>query len=527
MSADAWGRAMNDAAEVPPHSIEAEQSVLGAMLLDNARGADIRESLSPDDFYSAGHRLIYEHVDSLLREGEPADVMILANALQAAGKLDYVGGMSYLAALVENVPTAANIKHYAGIVRERAECRRLAAVANDIRTAAMNPNGRRAAEIQAEAREVLRPTAPAGLTMPAPIGDSEFMDARLAPDCIVENYLFADVAVLIAPGGTGKTTLLLHEAVHVVLRRSLYGLAIKKPGPVLILTAEDSREMLVARLRAICGALDLTQDEIAVVRRDVRILDVCGSGFKLTRVVGDVVVTAPAVDSLIEEAGAVAPVLVTFDPAISFGIGESRVNDAEQGLVEAARRIRRELNCGVRYVHHSGKQNARDEVVDQYAGRGGSTLPDGARMVAVLQPLTPDKWRTATGSSLLEGENGMLLARPKLSFAPPQPDILLSRRGYAFAFTSRTMRTKDEELGANVAQVLRKLEVELDAGRKHTQNSLQALDLGISRAAVRDAVQTLVARGQVEHAPIDPTPIRGPRAYLRPVAAPNDNRAPR
>src|SRR5206468_5838994 len=104
--------------------------------------------------------------------------------------------------------------------------------------------------------------------------------------------------------------------------------------------------------------------------------------------------------------------------AISFGVGEARVNDAEQGLIEVARRIRRELGCCVRYVHHSGKANAHEKMLDQYAGRGGSTMADGACMVAVLQPLSGEEWAKLAGVPLLDGETGMVLARPKLSLQP-------------------------------------------------------------------------------------------------------------
>src|SRR2546427_2128158 len=85
---------------------------------------------------------------------------------------------------------------------------------------------------------------PATWRLPEPISESEFATASLSPACIVADYLFADVAVLIAPGGTGKTTLTLYECICIALGIPLFGLAVRKPGPVLILTAEDSREML-------------------------------------------------------------------------------------------------------------------------------------------------------------------------------------------------------------------------------------------------------------------------------------------
>jgi RecA-family ATPase len=93
-------------------------------------------------------------------------------------------------------------------------------------------------------------------------------------------------------------------------------------------------------------------------------------------------------------------VLVTIDPSVSFGVGESGVNDPEQGLIEAGRRLRKTLNCRVRFIHHTGKQVARDQIKDQYAGRGGSAFADGARMVHVLQPLNAAEWHKAAGIEL-------------------------------------------------------------------------------------------------------------------------------
>jgi hypothetical protein len=93
---------------------------------------------------------------------------------------------------------------------------------------------------------------------PESISLDEWNNAKSTPDCIVKDYLFADVAVFIAAGGMGKTTLKLFEAIHIALGLLLYGLTIHKPGAVLIITAEDSREMLVARLREIAKAMGLT-----------------------------------------------------------------------------------------------------------------------------------------------------------------------------------------------------------------------------------------------------------------------------
>jgi replicative DNA helicase len=140
-----------DALKLPPHSLEAEQSVLGGLLLDNDAADRVGDVASADDFYSDAHRVIYRHVMQLIANGKPADVVTLAESLSSAQKLDYVGGLAYLGALVQNVPTAANIRHYAQIVRDRSILRQLAATAGEIADTAYNPLGRSAKMVLDEA----------------------------------------------------------------------------------------------------------------------------------------------------------------------------------------------------------------------------------------------------------------------------------------------------------------------------------------------------------------------------------------
>ena len=140
-----------DALKLPPHSLEAEQSVLGGLLLDNEAADRVGDVASADDFYSDAHRVVYRHVMQLMADGKPADVVTLAESLSSAQKLDYVGGLAYLGALVQNVPTAANIRHYAQIVRDRSILRQLAATAGEIAETAYNPLGRNAKAVLDEA----------------------------------------------------------------------------------------------------------------------------------------------------------------------------------------------------------------------------------------------------------------------------------------------------------------------------------------------------------------------------------------
>jgi len=105
---------------VPPHSIEAESSVLGGLLLDNEAWDRVADLLSPSDFYRYEHRLIFKAIQDLIDASKPADVITVFEALQSLGNADEVGGLSYLNSLAQYVPSAGNIRRYAELVRERA-----------------------------------------------------------------------------------------------------------------------------------------------------------------------------------------------------------------------------------------------------------------------------------------------------------------------------------------------------------------------------------------------------------------------
>jgi RecA-family ATPase len=351
---------------------------------------------------------------------------------------------------------------------------------------------------------------------PDPIGSEEWTASRPAPDCIVDRYLYADVAVDIAPGGTGKTTRQLFEAIHIVLGRPLYGLKVYKPGNVVFITAEDDRQMLVARLRLICEAMHLSHFEIERIKHGILISDVSGMNAKLTLLHEGVVIIAALVDAIIDGCLELNPVLIVIDPAVSFGVGESKVNDNEQGLIEAARKIRRELRCCVRYVHHSGKQNAREKTTDQYSGRGGSALPDGCRMVSVTQPMSAEEWHKATGDTLAPGENGTVLSRPKLSYCPPQSDLYLKRTGYAFSVVEPAASDKGAILRRRAKQVIQFLKDEMRLERLHSKNTLESTISGMSRSEARDAMRWLLENGYLTQEERGDTHPGGAKHYLHP-----------
>ena len=120
------------ALKLPPHSVEAEQSLLGALLLDNQAFDRVADLVSAADFYRDDHRRIWRHIARLVEASRPADVVTVSESIEASEDKDKTGGASYLAALAQNTPSALNIRRYAELVRERAVQRRLAQVATEI-----------------------------------------------------------------------------------------------------------------------------------------------------------------------------------------------------------------------------------------------------------------------------------------------------------------------------------------------------------------------------------------------------------
>ena len=262
-----------EALKVPPHSLEAEQSVLGGLLLDNAAADKIGDILDGQDFYNDAHRNLFAAIMSLIADNKPADVVTVAEVLGSLKKLDYVGGMAYLGALVENVPTAANIRRYAEIVRERAILRRLASAGGEIADTAYNPLGRSVREIldQAETRvfeiaehgargqqgfQELRPL------LTQVVERIELLFARENPsdvtgvptgftdlDRLTSGLQEGDLIVIAGRPSMGKTAFALNIAEHIALSS-------KVKLPVGLFSMEMGATQLAMRLIGSVGRLD-------------------------------------------------------------------------------------------------------------------------------------------------------------------------------------------------------------------------------------------------------------------------------
>ena len=135
------------AVKMPPHSIEAEQSVLGGLMLDNDAWDKVSEKVVEQDFYLRSHKHIFQAMAAIAEQNQPIDLITVSEWLERNQQLDDVGGFAYLGEIAKNTPSAANILAYADIVRERAVVRDMISVAHDIADAGYDPQGRNSAEL--------------------------------------------------------------------------------------------------------------------------------------------------------------------------------------------------------------------------------------------------------------------------------------------------------------------------------------------------------------------------------------------
>lgn len=248
MTADAKkGAVYLDAIRLAPHSLDAEQAVLGGLLLDNTAWPRVANVLTAADFYRADHRLIFEHIALLVDVGDPADAVTVAEHLNGAGKLQDVGGQAYIGALALNTASAANIVHYAKIVREHAQRREIAAIGLELHDGANAP-GADALALRREAEKRLNTITPA--TRNGTCLDWLDLATREPPERAWALFMWIALGVptlLVGAGGAGKTLLMLQLGACLALARHFID-DIPQALRVLMWCCEDDADELWRRM---------------------------------------------------------------------------------------------------------------------------------------------------------------------------------------------------------------------------------------------------------------------------------------
>ena len=257
--------------KVPPHSIEAEQSVLGGLMIRNEAWDIVADKIKAHDFYRPEHQIIFEAMASLANELQPLDVLTVAEALQTRNLADRVGGIAYLAELAEGTPSAANIGTYADIVRERAILRQLISAGSGITESAFEPDGRSTDNLLDSAMQAVFDIAEGGMQDDGPIpvepllqGAFERVDELSKnpnaltgletgfPDLdrLTTGLQDSDFIVIAGRPSMGKTALAVNVAEHAVMQ------ADDDADAVLIFSMEQPAEQLVMRLLSSLGRID-------------------------------------------------------------------------------------------------------------------------------------------------------------------------------------------------------------------------------------------------------------------------------
>ncbi|MDM0040613.1 replicative DNA helicase [Variovorax sp. J22G21] len=256
---------------IPPHSIEAESSVLGGLLLDNGAWDRVGDLLQDSDFYRYEHKLIYASIGGLVNASKPADVITVFEQLQSIGKSDEMGGLVYLNSLAQYVPSASNIRRYAEIVRDRSILRKLVSAADEIATNAFNTQGKAVDKILDEAEQKIFHIGEEGSRMKQGFQGMDSLVVELLDrvtemadnpnditgvptgfidlDRMTSGFQAGDMIVLAARPSMGKTALAINIAEHVALNEGL---------PVAVFSMEMGASQLAVRIVGSIGRIDQT-----------------------------------------------------------------------------------------------------------------------------------------------------------------------------------------------------------------------------------------------------------------------------
>lgn len=256
------------ALKVPPHSIEAEQSILGGLLLDNQAWDKIADKVTEEDFYRHEHKLIFRAIDSLAKRNQPLDVVTLTDALREQGSLDDIGGEYYLYELSNNTPSAANLAAYGDIVRERSVLRQLIGAASNIADIAFAPTGRRTTDLLDEAERLVFNIADQSTRGDGPQSISQYVTKAVDRvdelyknkqaitgistgyqdlDEITTGLQPSDLIIVAGRPSMGKTCMAMNIAEHA---------AINGDKPVLVFSMEMPGEALAMRMLSSLGRID-------------------------------------------------------------------------------------------------------------------------------------------------------------------------------------------------------------------------------------------------------------------------------
>ncbi len=353
-----------DNLRVPPNSLEAEQAVLGGLLLNNDAWDDVAERVGPKDFYRKEHRQIFQVIGQLVEEEKPSDLVTVSQALTHLGQLEETGGMAYLSELARNTPSAANITAYADIVRERSILRQLIQVSHGIADQSFQPKGKPSLEILDDAESAIFEIAEQQKKGDGPQNIKSVL--KKAVDRIDELYKNknaltgltsgfeeldkmtgglqpADMVVVAGRPSMGKTTFAMNLCENA---------ALKAHKPVLVFSMEMPADSIVMRMLSSLGRINqgairsgrLEQDDWPRITSAIQMLGEQKFYIDDTPALSPLEMRARARRVARECGGELGMIMVDYLQLMQVPGADSRVNEISE-ISRSLKGLAKELNC--------------------------------------------------------------------------------------------------------------------------------------------------------------------------------------
>ncbi len=352
--------------KVPPHSVEAEQAVLGGLMLDNTEWDNISDVLMAEDFYRAEHQLIFRMMMRQSEANSPVDVVTLVEALNSLGELAASGGIDYLSELAGNARGTANIHAYAEIIRERAILRRLISVANNIADSGYNTGGKKSAEILDEAEQQVFNIADERPQNEGPVPINPLLtravdridelagsDGDLTGlasgykdlDEMTSGWQKSDLVIVAARPSMGKTAFAMNLVEHAILNDD---------KPVLVFSLEMPAESLIFRMLSSLGRIDQKKIRTGDIKDDewTPFNDAVAKLKDKNLYIDDSAGVSPMemrsrVRRIVREHGSIGMIVVDYLQLMQIkGTSENRVNEISE-ISRSLKLLAREFECPV------------------------------------------------------------------------------------------------------------------------------------------------------------------------------------
>jgi hypothetical protein len=368
-------------------SIESEQSLIGGLLLDNSAYWKIAGLVTARSLHNDAHRRIFRHISRLIEAGHAADIVTVSSEIEKANEDEQTGGIAYLGEIANNTPSAANIRRYAEIVREKALERTALAAFEDFNSPGTGiPFAQRAGELS-QTLAILAASG-GGKQLPAARKFSEIAAApRIQFDYALPGLRVGNVGVMAGYGGIGKGFLGLALAIDAALGGTgrLTGLQFGKPGKTVFVSIEDDQDALDSRLQAYSRHLNAA--DRATLDENLTVTSVWGKrGWRLLErgernALGENVDTINAV-----VAAAKGARLLVLDTARKFFAFDENKSDEASMVLYVCDQIAQRAGCAVLLVHHLSKPvgDSKKEMPDIFSIRGSSALVADARWAAIF-----------------------------------------------------------------------------------------------------------------------------------------------